>query len=768
MRVPALITRLFFVLIIFVLLRTTYVLAEDLLITAVVPAQVSDFYVELQSDLNQSDVEAQEEIPFTIVYDSSLEYPTQLTIEATWPDGTVQGSGTPIEVVEYFLGSASNAYNNTAPVVDLNNNKITWTINAYPDGVASQSVSFILRTKTITSTTNLIDFSVNAIVKGPGVITPAGTKSFTYTPPPVQITPTPTATPTPTDSPTSNNTSTGSPTTPQATATPTPGPTLAFTNIYFSEISSDSTSLFIQTNKSSRLQVILRDSNGNRLQTIPASTARTIHQITVENLSPETQYLLEFIGTSGQESITSELISFTTAIESTPPEITINSLIIVSNNTVLTTPTTAALNNVIVMPSSTNYSFRVHIENTANLKTISGLLRSHNFLGITEGLTFPTSETVEMIEIQPNTFEGILRTPTKTGSYDLIVRITDTQGNITEEAIRIIRISQPLTILSPENQPIENAKIRISFYNPRTKKFEFLSPERFTIQNPSSSNAYGIAELVLPQGRYKADIQSFGFEKKTVMFSIGEDPADGYPTVILTPIVITPLYFLSYIGDSIEDLVLNRSFDYLTDLTESKRFLYLLQFTLLVILSILSLLSLYLRLHLSLRHLPSLIKHLFHKKKMGQHEPVLRGIVTDSENDKVLQNVMIYIMREGTEEILGQTTTNRQGQFSISHLPKGHLKLMVMGRGYQSFHLHRIEQSNELLSISLAAHPRRTAFITRILHAWLHVLAISFEGLLGVLLVLILLISLQVGWIILLPFVLVAVLNMALWIGLRR
>ncbi|MBI2049348.1 hypothetical protein HYT32_00315, partial [Candidatus Roizmanbacteria bacterium] len=169
----------------------------DLQVEITVPYHSDNFYQDLVAE-------------FHIKYGSFLSNPTELTIEANWGLGTIEGatSGS-VELMEYLFGSASPAFNGTPPVIDLVNNKIRWHILNFPANTINQIVSFKLKTKKAYIGTKLVNFNIIARASTPTSSSFDSTlnRYYKYAPPSATG---PTSTPTPT---------------PQVTTTTTPTPT---------------------------------------------------------------------------------------------------------------------------------------------------------------------------------------------------------------------------------------------------------------------------------------------------------------------------------------------------------------------------------------------------------------------------------------------------------------------------------------------------------------------------------------------------------------
>lgn len=99
--------------------------AETVGISAVVPANNSDFSAEIATSDITDPVGQAHIFPFTITYSNKLSYATTITLKATWSKGTIQGDLTPsTDVLHYVGSSASDGYSNSSPVIDTLNRTI--------------------------------------------------------------------------------------------------------------------------------------------------------------------------------------------------------------------------------------------------------------------------------------------------------------------------------------------------------------------------------------------------------------------------------------------------------------------------------------------------------------------------------------------------------------------------------------------------------------------------------------------------------------------
>lgn len=112
-------------------------LAANVTLNATVPASPTDFSASIQALDSGNNVPQGSTLSYEITYGSDLSTATNLTVEASWSRGTISGDSSPsVTIVDYVIGSANDAYNNTAPVVDTINRTITWNIASFPANTA--------------------------------------------------------------------------------------------------------------------------------------------------------------------------------------------------------------------------------------------------------------------------------------------------------------------------------------------------------------------------------------------------------------------------------------------------------------------------------------------------------------------------------------------------------------------------------------------------------------------------------------------------------
>jgi len=181
---------------------TTYALSivtdNQIKITATVPSQVSSLPISIESVTTGSQFSQNTTLDYKITYGSLASSAIPLTIQAQWSQGTIEGSPTPsVDIVDYVIGSASDAYGGATAIVDTVNNTITWTIPSFPGNTVDQTVTFSLKTNTSYTGASSVSFDVSARAISGSTVTPDQTVTQTYlysAPAASASTPTPTPT----------------------------------------------------------------------------------------------------------------------------------------------------------------------------------------------------------------------------------------------------------------------------------------------------------------------------------------------------------------------------------------------------------------------------------------------------------------------------------------------------------------------------------------------------------------------------------------------
>lgn len=658
---------------------------DQITLSATVPAQSSDFIASLDMTSPLQNVVSQDTVlSYEITYGSHLSYPTNITVEAEWTLGTIAGSGVPtVEILDYVISSASNAYNSTPPVVDLINRKITWTILAFPAVITDEKVTFQLRTNDNYTGLSQVDFSIQARVLGPLTQTTDSTVSTGY-----QFDPAINATPTPTTGP---------------TATPTPAkvvplPNLLLTNVAIDSIAETEASLTVTTNIPSSL-TIEYGTNPNRLTSkVTSLSSKSSHLIRLSDLKKSTNYYFRVTAaTSGGKITTSDLFFFATASSSEFSQIDPLSLIGISGRTIFfANHLSNALDKkyVFILPINTTYSFQMKLTGQTKAKRVQAFVKSKNVLGMSSLVSkaYAATENVEPLEVEPSVFLGRVTSPVTPGNYSLMARIFDDNGSITNEEIATLKITSPFTIKNKTNgKPIENAKVTLSMYDIETKLYKKVSGQYFLNSETLASNEEGIIDQVLPQGRYHAEITSYGFKHTEHIFSIGTEKGDDYPTIFMeeAPFNLVPALF--YLLDTGKDITISVD-SLLGDWIRSSHFFNIINSTIALLSIVIGFLAFASKIKSPLVRLPFLLHH--HSRQLVkplQKSTRLLKIIS-AHSDAALPGVHV-ILRKSDGDVLFTGITNKNGVLTLPIILEETVTLDLIHSSYLPFQ-HRLKKND--------------------------------------------------------------------------
>ena len=443
--------------------------------------------------------------------------------------------------------------------------------------------------------------------------------------------------------------------------------------------------------------------------------------MTLSDLSPDTKYFFKVIATNASNKTTiSDIFSVRTATISESPVIATNTFIVTSSNEVLVAPTNLNSDNLsaqeqktLVIPQSTVYNLRFSFVEAKPIKSIKVVLRKKKMvLGISNSIfarlfnlnnqdataqedplgIIPTTygsdanvKEANLAEIEPGIFSGRLISDLPPGEYELFAVVADNNGNISETKLSDVKVIFRLTTLSKETkQPIEAARVYLSFYDPGSKKYSPLLPTLMSITNPSFTDSNGESPIVLPQGKYQALVSDLGYKEKTVNFTIGIGSNDGFPTVYLEKEGFNLMSTAIYYGRSIRDVYIYYTMQYFTALSQSLRFFNLINAISLGLLVIITLLSFRFRTHIPLRSMFSYF--VYHVRKMsGQNISAfyLEGIISDDKTKTPIGRAQVYLIDSKTHQTIRQTYTNINGHFFFKLDNHEKYEILAVKKGYE-------------------------------------------------------------------------------------
>lgn len=709
---------------------------DQISITATIKERSGDFPLEIKQLTTGEPFPQYTTLEYKITYGSDLSYKIPLTLEASWQAGEIEGApGSTVDVLEYINGSAGLAFNDTSPTIDLVNKKIIWKIKSYPAKKKDQTVSFKLRTNALYTGKRKVNSKVSAkILTDTTSAEKSVVTSYLYNP--------------------------------RFEATPQE-PIV----VYLRSVTSDRASILIQTLNESRVQVKYGVDLVDLTQ--GASTLQYAKEqiVVLNNLIPQTSYYFTVTAIKKDgTAITSDTFTFNTAKISVAPEVDQESLVFTSSDIILSFPDDQKSGSpTFTLPQGTSYNFRFKLNRYENVKQVQGTVRNKSVLGINnEEIIEPTATDTTLFERQPGLFEGRLKSPETPGTYEIYLKVSDYSGNIVENKIAQVQVSERFTIRNQKTgNPIEGAQILLYFYNPRTRIFEVIPEKVIPIKNPSYTDIKGQISYPLPSGKYKAQIVAIGYNAQEIEFNIGPNPGEEYPTVYLSPQPFNLFTLGLYYGTIIRDLA--HSFQtYIQKLANSVRFFELNAFLATSFLVFLTLLSFSSRLRIPLH---SLIEYFLHRtkiatihKKLGER---IKGRIFDEETGDILALADVFLIDAEKNKVVGHAKTSLNGDFTFLKYPNRAYELEVMKDGYEPILFHESEiQAVELGGYLLSIHKRELGptIKEKVKIYTEKILSLLFEALLITSIISEASLGYALGWQKVAPFLFISLVNLGLWI----
>lgn len=719
-------------------------------VTATVPAASSDFLATLSKTSPSSNIFAPNQtISYSLAYETLLSYSTDVEVVASWSLGTIDGSLTPsIDIVDYVLGSASNGYGGSVPVIDTVNRTITWNINAFP-GNTSEAVTFELQTNSAFTGSQQVEFSVNGKLVGPGTESTTSSLSSYYQYPSSPVTPTsapgPTSTPGPGNSP---------------TPTQVPAASLEFIDISINSITAATAQIFAQINSPAMATLYYGTSINNMNKSVAISNSSSTFIFNLLKLNPNTTYYFRITAKNASSSATSDIFTFTTAEISQIPQIDLNSIIMESNNVFLVDPLTPRnnQNRITVIPTDAVFQVKLKIDEKYHIRKIDLFLRNSNVLGI-DTLDQNVGSNTVMEPVGNNNYVGRLYSGNIPGSFGIYARLYDDFGNIVEQKVLDIKISKRLSVNNTNMQPIEGARLTLYYFNQAEKRYKLVSPQAIAIPNPSYSSVNGTFNIVLPAGKYRAEMTAFGYEEKEIEFVIGSSSAHNYPQIILASTPFTIFSYMSTLYFSLRDYI-NSTTNFLIPLLEASKFFDLSAFIVLATFILLTFFAFLWRFKIH----PLSIHHILrHSTPLKTSNLLKLKIVGD--NSKPLPQATI-IIEDHEQKTLATYKSQSAGLVYISSI-KNASYISFIKEGYKELKIS-IQEATKTPIITLQSHESEAAKISQgIKHTIINIFSLFFEVFITVsLLIEILLFLTWSPWKIL-PFFAISVLNIWLWIKIK-
>jgi len=791
-----------------------------------VPPRTIDFQFLTSLTPDNPTYSQAQEFEVKINYGSHLTFAAPMTIVGQWSQGTIQGQAYPsIDVLDYVIGSATSAYGSTQPIVDTVNRTVTWTISSYPALLTNQSVTFHLKTNFNYMASQKVSFTIGAYLTDTGTTVNATDIIRDYQYDLLGPTPTPTSTPTPTIAPPGPTDTPGpAPTSPTTTTSPTATPTLAPTAtptiiptptpkpfgisaVSVQMATDESLTIYLATNQQSTAKINYGTLQNDLNKSAIDDSSDFEHQFTLSNLLPDTKYYYKIIATNKNGKIAvSDIFVAKTATISDAPIVAKDTFIVTSANKILVAPANPALNQLtmreqktLVIPQSVVYNFRFSLVKTKPIKSIKVVIKKkRNVLGVSTSILAellnvsnqgyiiqenpleitPTTDIsdinvieVGLVEIQPGIYSGQLISNLPIGEYQLFAVVNDTDGNIIQDKLSDIKVINQFTVLSQNTkQIVEGARVYLSFYNPTTKQYDSLVPTLISITNPSFTNSEGKSPIVLPQGKYRAMVSNLGYKDKTVDFIIGVGKNDGFPIVYLDKeLSFNLISTLTYYGRSIRDVYFYYTLQYFAALSKSIRFFNLINAISLGLLVVVTLLSFRFRTHIPLKSIFSYF--VFHLRKMSGRKMsnfYLEGIVSNNKNKMPISKAQVYLIDNKTHQTIKQTSTNINGHFFFKLDKHEDYEILTVKKGYEITPILEAEAETykkSPLNIFLKESESQMGFLGVILSKLIEMpIGFLFEYLLISSLIFEIASIPYFGFERTLPFMLVSVFNLFLWV----
>jgi hypothetical protein len=611
--------------------HTAFAATEDVHIAAAVPATPTDFSVAIAATPSARTLGQNTTITYGITYESHLAYPTAITIEADWN----MEAHAQVPVVAYVIDSATSAYGNAQPVIDLIDRRIQWYIPILP-GNTSGEVQFQLRTTELYTGGSAVDFTVATRILGIGTSTTDATliKTYRYNAPAQQ----PSSTPQP-----------------QTNITPTPvkQQKLQITDVSLASVSSSQAAIHVRTSLPAKYTLFYGTSRQtllNQISTLSHQTASTFH---ITGLKAATDYYLtvQAIAPDGTKAM-SDIYTFQTA--TTISEIGApTSTIIIGDDILLYASYAYNIQSVpsISIPEKTHLTVNLGFPDIAKIASIHLLVRDEETVAVTP------------LAAMNSLYLGTIFTPLQ-GYFTLVSRVTDVYGNINEIPIAFVRVKSPMRVTDAStHKPIDHAKISTTIFHPQTQLYTPIS-ETLRLSEIMYSDSAGIVHLVLPPGIYRSTVSASGYESKTVGFSIGTND-DSYPDVMLQKLPFSIGTFLSELMQTGADAI-HLWRQTANEYGDSFRF-YKFELTLVTILfTLLSLTALSARFGIPLIHLFRVgIYHMSWHRLPKHLRAIVRGSIIDKETKQPISNTAVLLLSK-ENKLLSRTQSGKDGSF---HFP---------------------------------------------------------------------------------------------------
>ena len=642
-------------------------------VSLTVPPRVSDFQFNFASD-GQTTVKQNTTLAYSITYgaSSSAGMTTSPTIVVNYSNDTAPNRA---DVLDYVIGSASEAYGNTQPVVDLDRRTITWTIPNLPAGVTDQKLLFQLKTNGTYNDSIPFHFTLSAQMSNQYLTEPTQqivqTYQFGLNRTSASTSVLPTATPVP------------SPSAP----TPTPIPVAYVANISKPAISETQAVIQTKTTYPAKITVSYGTSPNALTNSATTNAYELISNTELKNLKPDTLYYFRITTENiNGSTYTSEIFTLKTAEKSSVPNVENSIIVLSSNGNVFSSGSqqeSDLKNPSIILTNDTDDTIAYTLTNPITVKTIAVIV-TNKVLGAN---TFAPSNTqgefiFPMQEKTPTLYVASL-TAIPQGAYDVAVRMTDIHGNVIQKHISELKIMPRLIVYGADtNTPLSDARIYFSYYDEQTKSYQPVTSTLFgNIKNPSYTDTFGQSPITLPAGKYRIEESSLFYDPQARDFIIGPDVNQNFPILYLKrdPLNLSSLFMYTkdYFQDSWTKILIIT-----IEFSSSVRIFHLVALEILTTFVCLTFFFFLFRSHLSFKRLPIFI--LFHldflvKKSVNRY---IFGSITDEQNNPITR-VLIEIEDAETKNIISDGSSHKSGKFYFMNSYAKPINLLFIKEGFE-------------------------------------------------------------------------------------
>jgi hypothetical protein len=341
-------------------------------------------------------------------------------------------------------------------------------------------------------------------------------------------------------------------------------------------------------------------------------------------------------------------------------------------------PSTKDKKVTLIVPQQTVFEIQFALKDGVSAKSVRAIIRKKNVLGANN--IQPDELGYLLIENEKGVFTGKLTSPKNLVQYEIYVRIIDYKGNIVEEKIADLKVTNKFRVLKKgTNSPVEDSRVLLYLYNINTRIFDPISPQVLPIENPSYTLPNGTLSLVLPNGRYKAEIETIGYEKKTTVFEVSSN--SDYPTVYLNPSPFNIINTLKYYYKALNDSLTSFS-SYLSEHTQSNRLFDLITLGALLIFVLTTTIYISKRTHISLFYIPFFLVH--KAKFITKRGNLIYGRILDKGLNSPISRAEVFLIDSTENKIISKTKTNRLGEFFFNKPNGKDFKINVSKKGFIS------------------------------------------------------------------------------------